>query len=133
LTSSRSVEGVIQIYYKRNYWGLLHLARQYPTAGGAEKSALVDSARGILKTKESIFGVAQIFFTIGMFAYSTLFILYIPDLLWIGWFGLVASILYGAGDGINFQKPNFKALWNLGGLLILLFEIVLGGWLLFFS
>ncbi len=132
-TISRGVEGGIQIYGKKNYWGLLNLASEYPAAGGAEKSALIDSARSILKRKEARFAVAQILFSIGTCAYSTLFIIYRVDLLWIGWFGLIASILYGAGDGINFVKPNFKALWNLGGLLILLFELVLGGWLLFFS
>ena len=49
----------------------------------------------------------------------------------IGWFGIVvASIPYGFGMGITLVKPNFKVLWNFGGMLILLFEI-LGGWLLF--
>ena len=49
----------------------------------------------------------------------------------IGWFGIVvASIPCGFGMGITLVKPNFKVLWNFGGMLILLFEI-LGGWLLF--
>jgi len=51
----------------------------------------------------------------------------------IGWFGIVASIIYSFGNGIVFVKPNFKVLWNLGGLLILLFEIVLGGSLVYYS
>ena len=132
-TFSRIFEGVFQIYHKKNYWGLLNLATQYPGASGAEKNALIDSGRSILESKESTFSFAQIFFSIGTIAYSILFVTYIVDLLWIGWFGLVASLLYGVGNGIFFVKPNFKALLKLGGLLILLFEIVLGGWLLFFS
>jgi len=79
------------------------------------------------------FTFAQILFSIGTLAYSILFVTYgvVPAI--IGWFGIVASILYGFGNGIILVKPNFKVLWNFGGLLILLFEVVLGGWLLYYS
>ena len=133
-TISRIGEDVIQVYNKKNYWGLLDLARQYPGTSGAEKDALIDSGRSILESKESTFAFAQILFSIGTLTYSILFVTYgVVPLIIIGWFGLVASILYGLGNVITHVKPNFKPLWNLGGLLILLFEIVLGGWLLFFS
>jgi len=71
-------------------------------------------------------------FSPGTLAYSILFVTYgvIPAI--IGWFGIVASIVYGFGNGVTIVKPNFKVLWNLGGLFILIFEVVLGGWLLFF-
>ena len=126
-------EALIQIYDKRNYWGLLNLAKQYSDTSGAEKDELIDLGRSILKTKDSTFTFAQILFSIGTLAYSILFVTYgvVPAI--IGWFGIVASILYGFGNGIFRIKPKFKALWNIGGLLILLFEVVLGGWLLFFS
>ncbi len=130
-TISRIGEGLSQIYNKKTYWGLLNIARQYSSASGAEKNALVDSGRNILKTKNTIFTFAQILFSIGTLAYSSLFATYgvVPET--IGWFGIVASILYGFGSGIKLLKPNFKVLWSLGGLLILIFELVLGGWLLF--
>jgi hypothetical protein len=51
----------------------------------------------------------------------------------IGWFGIVAGIIYGLGNGIYRIRPNNKALWNLGGLLIWIFELVIGVWLLFSS
>jgi hypothetical protein len=132
-TIFRIGEGLIQIYYKKNYWGLLNTARQYSDTSGAEKKGLSDLGRTILKTKNSSFTFAQVLFSIGTLAYSILFITYgvVPPI--IGWFGIVAVILYGFGNGIKFVKPNFKVLWNLGGLLILLFEVVLGGWLLFSS
>ena len=132
-TIFRISEASIQIYYKKNYWGLLNLARQYSDTNGAENKALIESGRSILQTKNSSFTFAQILFSIGTLAYSILFVTYgvVPPI--IGWFGIVASIIYGFGNGINRVKPDFKALWNLGGLLILLFEIVLGGWLLFYS
>ena len=126
-------EGLIQIYNKKNYWGLLNIARQYSGTSGAEKNALIDLGRSILKSKNSNFTFAQILFSIGTLAYSILFVTIevVPEI--VGWFGIVASILYGFGNGIMLVKPKFKGLWNLGGLLILIFEIVLGGWLLFSS
>ncbi len=124
-------EGLIQIYYKKNYWGLLNIARQYPGTSGTEKNALIDSGRSILKTKSSSFSFAQILFSIGTLAYSTLFVTYgvVPAI--IGWFGIVAGILYGFGNGIILVKPKFKVLWIIGGASIMLFEAVLGGWLIF--
>ncbi|MFW9888416.1 MAG: DUF4386 domain-containing protein [Candidatus Thorarchaeota archaeon] len=130
---ARGTEGLIQIYRKRDYYGLLKIAGQYSGASGAERDALVDSGLAILKSKNSTFSFAQILFSIGTLAYSIVFALYgvIPEI--IGWFGIAASIIYGLGNGINLAKPNSKALWNLGGLLIWIFELVLGGWLLFSS
>jgi len=125
-------EGLIQIYDKNNYWGLLNIAKQYSDTSGAENDALIDLGRSILKTKEFRFVIAQLFFSIGTIAYSILFVTYGVNPI-IGWFGLVASILYGFGNGIFLIKPNFKILWNIGGLLILLFEILLGGWLIIYS
>ena len=125
-------EGSIQIYNKKNYWGLLNIARQYSGTSDAEKNALIDLGRSILKTKNYSFTFAQILFSIGTLAYSILFITYgvVPAI--IGWFGIVASILYGFGNGIILVTSNFKVLGNFGGLLILIFEVVLGGWLLFY-
>ena len=130
---SRIGEALIQIYDKKNYWRLLNLAKEYSTTIGAEKNALIDSGRSIFKTKSSRFSVAQILFSIGTLTYSILFVTYgvVPTI--IGWFGIVASILYVFGNVIFHIKSNFKIVWNIGGLLILLFEVVLGGWLLFFS
>ncbi len=126
-------EALIQIYDKNNYWGLLNIAKQYSDTSGVEKDVLIDLGRSILKTKEFRFVFAQILFSIGTLAYSTLFVTYgvVPTI--IGWFGIIASILYGFGNGIFLIKPNFKVLWSIGGLLIFLFEVVLGGWLLLYS
>jgi hypothetical protein len=130
----RGMEGLLNIYGKKNYWGFHNIARQYLEASNAEKTELVDLSQSILETKNSLFAFAQILFSIGTLAYSILFVIYetaVP--IFVGWFGIVASSIYGIGSGIQLVKPNFKALWNVGGLLILIFELVLGGWLLFFS
>ncbi len=126
-------EGLIQIYYKKNYWRLLNIARQYPGTSDAEKNSLIELGHSILNTKSSSFSFAQILFSIGTLTYSILFITYevVPAIL--GWFGIVASIIYGVGNGIILVKPNFKVPAYLGGLLIFLFEAILGGWLIFSS
>ncbi len=127
---SRIIEALIQIYDKKNYWGFLNLAIKYSSTSGAEKQALIDSGRSIIKKKEYIFGIAQLFFSIGTFSYSILFVTYAPI---IGWFGIVASILYGLVNALYLIKPKVSDLWGIAGLLILIFEIILGGWLLFFG
>ncbi|MFW9949949.1 MAG: DUF4386 domain-containing protein [Candidatus Thorarchaeota archaeon] len=126
-------EAFIQIYDKKSYWGLFNIAKHYSDTSGAEKDALITLGRSILETKTSRFSFAQILFSIGTLAYSILFVTYgiVPTI--IGWFGIISSILYGFGNMIFHIKSNFKVLWNIGGLLILLFEVVLGGWLLFFT
>ena len=127
----RTGEGLIQIYFKKNYWSILKLAKQYPSTSDADKNSLIDKGRSILKTKSSSFSFAQILFSIGTLSYSILFITsgVVPTIF--GWFGIVASIPYGFGNAIILVKPNFKVLAYFGGLLIFLFEAVLGGWLIF--
>ena len=130
-TISRITEGLIDFYNTKNYWGLLNIARQYKGTSGAEKKSLSDLACRTLKTKNSTFAFAQILFSIGTLSYSILFVSsgVVPE--FIGWFGIVASILYGLGNGIILVKPNKAMKIFRVGLLILIFEIILGGWLLF--
>ena len=132
--SARVVEGLIQIYRKRDYWGLLNIADQYSRASGSEKDALSDSALVILKSKNSTFSIAQILFSIGTLSYSIVFAFFVTLVpVIIGWFGIVASIIYGLGNGLTRARADSRVLWNLGGLLIWIYELVLGGWLLFNS
>jgi hypothetical protein len=132
-TISRITEGLIDFYNEKNYWGLLNIARQYSSSSGAEKKSLSELGRSILKTKNSVFAFAQILFSIGTLSYSILFATSeaVPVPAIIGWFGIVASILYGFGNGIILVKPNKAMQIFRVGLLILIFELVLGGWLLF--
>ena len=132
-TISRITEGLINFYNEKNYWGLLNIARQYSSSSGAEKKSLSELGRSILKTKNSVFAFAQILFSIGTLSYSILFATFeaVPVPAIIGWFGIVASILYGFGNGIILVKPNKAMKIFRVGLLILIFEVVLGGWLLF--
>jgi len=132
-TIFRIGEGLIQFYNEKNYWGLLNIAREYSGTSDAEKNSLSNLARTIFRTKDSRFKFAMICWSIGTFAYSTVFVLYgvVPQT--IGWLGIVASILVGFGNGIQLAKPNLPKVLGIGGLLAILFEVILGGWLLFHS
>ena len=125
-------EGLIQFYNEPNYWGLLNIARQYSGSSGTEKNSLSDLADTIFKTKDSRFKIAMICWSIGSLAFSIVLVTseVVPQI--IGWLGIVASILVGFGTGIKLVKPNFKG-EVIGGLSAILFEVIIGGWLLFFS
>ena len=127
----RTWESLVLSYNEKNRWGLLNIAKQYSVTKGAEKISLSDKALAILKTEDSKFKSAQILFGIGTLAYSILFVTYGISPI-IGWFGIVASVLYGFGNGIELITPNLKVPRYIGSGMIWLFELVLGGWLLFF-
>jgi len=129
----RTTEGLIQIYYKKHYLNLLNLSKEYVSNTSVKKDVLTERAYAILKKKNFIFKISQVFFSIGTFAYSLLFALYGVVPIVIGWFGIIISIVYGSGNLATLYKPKFKILWSIGGLCVLIYEIILGGWLLFFT
>ncbi len=127
----RTGEGLIQFYNEPNYWRLINIARQYSGASGAEKKALSDLARSLFKTKDTRFKFAMICWSIGTLAFSIVLATseVVPKI--IGWLGIVASILVGFSTGTKLVKPSFRDLTAIGGLTAILFEIIIGGWLLF--
>ena len=126
-------EGLIQYINEPNYWRLLNIARQYSGTSGAEKNSLSELARTIFKTKDSRFKLAMICWSIGTLAYSILIVTSIAIPQIIGWLGIVTSIIVGLSTGIKLVKINFKDFTAIGGLIATLFEIIIGGWLLFSS
>jgi len=135
-TIFRIGEGLIQVYIEKDYWGLLNIAKKYSATSGMEKDSLFDSYRSTLQTKSSRFTYAMVCWSIGTLAFSILLVTYEVVPLFIGWLGIVASICIGFVDGIKLVKPNFKVyevLSSIGGLVSILFEALIGGWLLFFS
>ena len=64
-------------------------------------------------------------------AYTVMFVSFEAIPVAMGWFGVVASIVYCLGNGIKLVETEFKSLWSIGELLILIFELVLGEYLLF--
>ncbi|MFX1376808.1 MAG: DUF4386 domain-containing protein [Promethearchaeota archaeon] len=132
----RVAEGAIQVYIEKDYWGLLNLAKKYSVASVTEKKSLMDLYRSILKTKSTRFTFAMIGWSVGTFAFSIVLVTYglIPP--FIGWLGIVTSILIGFANGMILVKPDVKfygGLSSISGLLAILFELLVGGWLLFFG
>jgi hypothetical protein len=123
-------EGLIQYINEPNYWKLINIAKQYSDSSGAENNSLIDLAQKTFKTKDVRFKFAMICWSIGTLAFSIIIVTsdVIPQI--IGWLGIVAGILVGFGTGIKLVKPKFKG-EIIGALFAMLFEIIIGGWLLF--
>ncbi len=131
-TFFRTGEGLIQLYNEPHYWKIIKIAKKYSTANATEKKSLSDSARKIFKGKDIRFKYAMICWSIGTLAFSIVLVNsgVVPQI--IGWLGIVASILVGFYTGIKLVKPNLK-IPPIGALFAILFEIIIGGWLIYYS
>ena len=131
-TIFRTGEGLIQFYNELFYWKLIDIARQCSSVNGAEKKSLSNLAHTIFKAKDYRFKYAMVCWSIGTFAFSIVLVTcgFVPAI--IGWLGIVASILVGFYTGIKLVKPNLKIL-PIGALFAILFEIIIGGWLIYYS
>jgi len=128
----RTGEGLILFSNEPSYWGFLNIAKKYSGTSGAEKIALSDLASTTFKTKNYRFKLAMFCWSIGTLAFSIVLVTSGVVPLIIGWLGIIASILVGLYNGIKFVKPTYEGLLALGGLSAILFEVLIGGWLLFF-
>ena len=131
-TIFRLGESLILIYNEINFLQLFNMAKEYAVAGDAEKIALSASGRIILQTKNSGFTLAMTLLAIGALAYCILFVTRGAIPMMIAWLGLAASVLSVIGSGIKLVQPSFGILFTIGFLLMMLFEIIFGGWLLFY-
>ena len=129
----RTGEGLIQFYNEPNYWGLLNIAKKYSSSSGAEKNSLSDLARNIFKTKDHRFKIAMICWSIGTLAFSIVLVTsgVVPAI--IGWLGIVSSILVSFTTGIKLANPSSKDFTAIGGLSAILFEIIIGTALVYYS
>lgn len=128
----RVVESSIQLYDKKNYWGLLTIAKEYAEVEGDRKKEVSNVGLSSLKKKITIFGISQILFSAGTFAYSLMFAIYAAIPVYFGWFGIVTGIIYGAGHIAKLVKPDLEIIWKFGALLVFIFEIGIGIYLLFY-
>ena len=126
----RTLEGLLQYINEPSYWSLITLAEQHSDANDVDKKAIADLAGKIFKTKDRRFKFAMICWSIGTLAFSIILVTseIVPEI--IAWLGIVSSILVGFGTGIKLLKPKFKG-EVIGGLSAMLFEIIIGGYLLF--
>ena len=127
----RTAEGLIQFINEPNYWGLINIAKQYSSS--SEKNSLINLAQNIFKTKDVRFKFAMICWSIGTLAFSIVLVIseVVPAI--IGWLGIIASILIGITTGIKLAKPDSKDLTAIGGLSAILFEVIIGVALLYYS
>lgn len=128
----RIAESSIQLYDKKNYWGLLNIAKEYAEVNNERKKESIDAGLNSLKRKINIFTISQLLFSLGTLAYSLMFVIYEAIPLYIGWFGIATSIVYGAGHTVKLVKPKFEILWKIGALLVFIFELGIGIYLLFY-
>jgi len=132
----RIAEGSIQVYVEKDYSSLLKIATNFSTTSGAERGSLFDSYRNILQTKSTRFSFAMIGWSIGTLAFSILLVVYDLAPLYIGWIGIISTIPVGVGNIMSLIKPKikvFELLSSIGGILPIIFEVLIGGWLLFFA
>ena len=124
-------EGLIQYINEPNYWKLINIASQYSGTSGAERNSLSELARSIFTAKDTRFKFAMMCWSTGTLAYSIVIATSeaLPQI--IGWLGIVASILVGFSTGIKLARPTARDFTAIGGLTATLFEILIGGWLLF--
>jgi hypothetical protein len=125
-------EGLIQFINEPNYWSLVKLAKQHTDTSDVDRNSISDLARKIFKTKDTRFKLAMICWSIGTLAFSIILVSseIVPQI--VGWLGIISSILVGFGTGIKLLKPKFKG-EVIGGLSAILFEVIIGGYLLFSS
>jgi len=128
----RTLEGLIQFYNEPYYWKLISIAKKYSTASNTEKKSLSNNARSIFNGKDTRFKYAMICWSIGTFAFSIVLVNsgFVP--VFIGWLGIIASILVGIGTAIKLVKPKIK-LALVGALFAIVFEIIIGIWLIYYS
>jgi len=129
----RTGEGLIQFINEPNYWGLLNIARKYSNSNDTEKKSLSNLARTIFNTKDNRFKFAMICWSVGTLSFSIVLVTsgIIPEI--VGWLGIISSILVGFTTGIKLAKPNSKDYTAIGGLSAILFEIIIGVLLVYYS
>jgi hypothetical protein len=128
----RTGEGLIQFYNEPFYWKLINMAKKYSAANATEKKSLSDSTRTIFKGKGTRFKYAMICWSVGTLAFSIVLVYsgFVP--VFIGWLGIIASILVGFYTGLKIIKPTSK-IPPIGALFAILFEIIIGIWLIYYS
>ncbi len=131
--AARSVEGLILIYNEIRVWELLSIAEKYAEASGVNQVSFVALGEVVLQSKNSGFLLASIFFGIGTMAYSYLFVTHGLVPLNIGRAGIICGFLWSASNGASLVTPSLLILTNVSGLAVLIFEVLLGGWLFLYS
>jgi hypothetical protein len=128
---SRLGEALAMIYGEVTVLRLINLAKEYALAD-SNKESLRLLGDQILRTKNTGVDVGLLLLSIGAIAYCVSFVQSGAVPSRIAWLGLAAGIISAIGILIKFAS-GFSALAVIGMILMMVFEVTFGGWLLFFS
>jgi hypothetical protein len=128
---SRLGEALAMIYGEVTVLRLIDLAREY-TLAGSNKANLHLFGDQILRAKNTGVDLGLLLLSIGAIAYCISFVQSgaVPSM--IANLGLAAGIISAIGILIKLAS-GFSALAVTGMVLMMVFEVIFGGWLLFFS
>jgi hypothetical protein len=124
-------EALVMIYAEVGILRLLDLAKEYALTD-SNKESLRLLGDQILQTKNTRVDLGLLLLSIGALAYCISFVQSGAAPAMIAWLGLAAGIISAIGILVKLAS-GFSTLSVVGMLLMMVFEVVFGGWLLFFS
>jgi len=126
----RVVEGVIMVFTELNNFILLEVAQNFLSATGTRAATLETSAQSIILVSNLGVTIGLAFLVLGHLAYGILFISSKAVPRPLGWLGVVASVIGIVGTLLGLVIPNLLFILTGGIIIVMLYEIVLGIWLL---
>lgn len=124
-------EGLVLLYNEVSVLKLLEMAKEY-ALNDVNKESIQVLGDQILQTKNTRFLLGLFLLAIGALAYCIMFVQSVAVPSMIAWLGLAAGIVTAIGILVNFAS-GYGTVYVIGMLSMMVFEVVFGGWLLFFS
>jgi len=128
---SRMSEALVMIYGEVTVLRLIDLSREYVSVN-SNKETLRLVGDQILRTKNTGVDLGLLLLSIGAIAYCVMFVQSGAVPSRIAWLGLAAGVISVIGIVIKFAS-RFSSIAIIGMVLMMVFEVVFGVWLLFFS
>jgi hypothetical protein len=126
----RVVEGVIMAFTELNNFVLLEVAQDFLSATGTRAVTLETSAQSIILVSNLGVTIGLAFLVLGHLAYGILFVSSKAVPRPLSWLGVVASVIGIVGALLGLVIPNLLFILTGGIIIVMLYEIVLGIWLL---
>ena len=127
----RMGEALVMIYSEVSVFRVLDYAREY-VLPESNKEALRLTFAQIMQMKNIRVDMGLLLLSIGAVAYCILFIQSASVPSRIAWLGLSAGVISGIGIVIKLFS-GFSTLSLIGMVLMMIFEVTFGGWLMFLS
>jgi hypothetical protein len=128
---SRLGEALAMIYGELTVLRLIDLVGEYASAYSNKESLLLLGGQ-ILRIKNTGVDLGLLLLSIGVIAYGISFVQSGAVPSKIAWLSLAAGIVSAIGISIKFAS-DFSTFAVVGMVLMMVFEVTFGGWLLFFS